>query len=57
VCGGESERKVKPLYTKGAGKKKEHGKSLWSDEGIKYFKCAERVWEKVYKDKTIMRGL
>jgi hypothetical protein len=34
--------KVRPLFTEGAGRKKEQGKSLWSDEGMKYFKCAKK---------------
>ena len=55
---GESEAtKVQPIFTKGTGKKKEQGRSLWSDEGMKYFKCAEKVWKKVYKDKTMMVDL
>ena len=57
VIDGETEAKVQPLYTRGAGKKKEQGKSLWSDEGMKYYKCAEKVWRKVYKDETIMADL
>ena len=57
VIDGETEAKVQPLYTKGAGKKKEQGKSLWSDEGMKYYKRKEKVWRKVYKDDTIMEDL
>ncbi len=44
---GEREVKVRPLFTEGTGKKKEQGKSLWSDEGMKYFKHAEKTWRKV----------
>ena len=54
---GETEAKVQPIFTKGTGKKKEQGRSLWSDEGMKYFKRAEKVWKKVYKDKTMMVDL
>jgi hypothetical protein len=32
---GEQEIKVRPLFTEGTGKKKEQGKSLWNDEGMK----------------------
>jgi hypothetical protein len=28
---GETEAKVQPIFTKGTGKKKEQGRSLWSD--------------------------
>ena len=31
---GGNEAKLQPLFTKGVGKKKEPGRSLWSDEGI-----------------------
>ena len=48
---GKREVKVRPLFTEGTGKKKEQGKSLWSDEGMKYFQHAEKTWRKVYKDK------
>jgi len=38
----EKEKKLRPLFTEGTGKKKEQGKSLWSDKGMKYFKWAKR---------------
>jgi hypothetical protein len=54
---GKWEVKVRPLSTEGTGKKKEQGESLWSDEGMKYFKHAEKTWRKVYKNKEMMRGI
>ncbi len=39
---GDRETKKQPLFTGGKGKKKEQGKSLWSGEGLTYFKCAEK---------------
>jgi hypothetical protein len=54
---GENEAKVQPLFTKGVGKKKEQGRSLWSDEGMKYYRHTETVWRKVYKDELIMKDL
>ena len=50
----EREKKTRPLFTEGMGRKKEQGKSLWSDEGIKYYKCAEQRWKKLYKNETVM---
>lgn len=50
----ENEKKLRPLFTEGIGKKKEQGKSLWSAKGIKYFKRAERKWKKIYQNETIM---
>jgi hypothetical protein len=43
---GEREVKVRSLFTEGTGKEKWQGKSLWSDEGMKYFKHAEKNMEK-----------
>ncbi len=54
---GERKVKVRPLFTEGTWKKKEQGKSLWSDEGIKYFQRADKTQRKVYKDKETMRGI
>ncbi len=39
---GEKETRLRPLFTGGKGKKKEQGMSLWSDEGLKYFRRAEK---------------
>jgi hypothetical protein len=39
----KQEVKLTPLFTEGTGMKKEQGKSLWSDEGMKYFKHAEKM--------------
>ncbi len=42
----KQEVKVRPLFTEETGREKEQGKSLWSDEGMKYFQRAERNMEK-----------
>ena len=39
---GERETRLQPLFTGGKGKKKEQGMSLWSDEGLKYFRRVEK---------------
>jgi hypothetical protein len=39
---GEREMRLQPLFTGGKGKKKEQGMSLWSDEGLKYFRRVEK---------------
>jgi hypothetical protein len=43
---GDRETKKQPLSTGGKGKKKEQGKSLWSGEGLNYFKRAEKNEER-----------
>jgi hypothetical protein len=39
----------------GKGKNKEQGKSLWSGEGLKYFKRAEKKWREVCADDEKMQ--
>jgi hypothetical protein len=39
---GEREARLRPLFTGGKGQKKEQGMSLWSVEGLKYFRHAEK---------------
>ncbi len=39
---GERGTKLRPLFTGGKGKKKEQGMSLWSVEGLKYLRRAEK---------------
>ncbi len=56
---GERETGLQPLFTGGKGKKKEQGMSLWSVEGLKYFRCADKKWKEVYADnekKQMMYG-
>jgi hypothetical protein len=43
---GKREVKIRSLFTEGTGKKKDQGKSLWSDEDMKYFKRTEKNMEK-----------
>ncbi len=50
VVHGESETRLRPLFTGGKGKKKKQGMSLWSDEGLKYSRRAEKEWKEVYAD-------
>ncbi len=59
VVHGERETRLRPLFTGGKGKKKEQGMSLWSVEGLKYFRRAEKKMEGVYADnekKQMMYG-
>ncbi len=52
---GDRETKKQPLFTGGKGKKKEQGKSLWSDEELKYFRHAEKKWREVYANDEKMQ--
>ncbi len=55
--GDDAEKKLRPLYTGGQGKRKELGKSLFSNEGVKIFKWAEKKWKEMYKNENMMRIL
>ncbi len=51
---GDRETKKQTLFTGGKGKKKKQGKSLWSGEGLKYFKH-QKKWREVYADDEKMQ--
>jgi hypothetical protein len=53
----KKEKKLRPLFTSGIGKKKEQGKHKWSKEGIKCFKQAETEWKGVYNYEKLMKIL
>jgi hypothetical protein len=60
-CGGAWRKgnEIKTVFNGGKGKKKEQGISLWSVEGLKYFRHAEKQWKEVYLDdekKQMMYG-
>jgi hypothetical protein len=40
--------KARPLFTGGKEKKKEERMSLWSDQGMRYFKKTQQKWTAVY---------
>jgi hypothetical protein len=48
---GKWEVKIRPLFTEGTGKKKEQGKSLWSDERMKYFQRVKKHGERYIRAK------
>ena len=53
--GGEpAAKKLRPLFSTGDGKKREVGKSLWNNEGRRYFDDMERKWMNNYKSKAAM---
>jgi hypothetical protein len=52
--GGGPEKKNKPLFSTGDGKKREVGKSLWSKEGRRYFSNMEDYWRDIYDNTEAM---
>ncbi len=54
---GEKGPKAKPLFTGGKGKKKEDGMSLWSDQGMRYFKKTQGKWTSGYVNEVKKREM
>ena len=52
-----SKKKLKPVFTSGAGQKRVQGKSLWNKEGMNYFTSAEKKWKEIYDSKENMKIL
>ena len=40
-----------PLFTKGEGRKRESGRTVWNNEGLNFYYTAEKNWKKVYNNK------
>jgi len=45
------EKKLKPLYSSGEGRKRESGISMWNKEGLAFYYTVEKNWKEVYNDK------
>jgi hypothetical protein len=48
---GSGEKKMRPLFTSGKGKKRLFRKRRWMRDGLEYFYMAESNWKKVYRSK------
>jgi hypothetical protein len=46
------EKKLRPLYSTGEGRKKESGISMWNKEGLEFYYTMEKNWREVYNDKV-----
>ena len=51
------EKKLRPLFTSGRGKKREYGTSLWTDEGMEFYYTGEKNWKHVYNTKALFTKL
>ena len=51
------ERKALPLFTKGEGRKRESGRTVWNNEGLNFYYTAQKNWKKVYNDKEELSDL
>jgi hypothetical protein len=49
---GGGEKKMRPLFTSGKGKKRLFGK-MWTRDGLEHFYIAESNWKKVYTSKKL----
>ncbi len=53
----DQEKKIETVVHWRDGWKKQQGKSLWSDEGIKNYKHAEQWWKELYKNESAMNEM
>jgi hypothetical protein len=50
--GTTPEKKVRPLFSAGEGRKRESGILVWNKEGLEFYYTAEKNWRKVYNSKV-----
>jgi hypothetical protein len=53
----QEESKAQPLFTKGEGRKRESGMTVWNKEGLNFYYTAEKNWKKVYSDRDELSNL
>ena len=53
----EVEKKALPLFTKGEVQKRDSGRMVWNNKGLKFYYTAKRNWKEVYNDKDDFLGL
>ena len=46
------EKRLSPLFSKGEGRKRESGISMWNKEGLDLYYTVEKNWREVYNDKA-----
>ena len=51
------EKRAKPLFSTGEGKRRESGKTVWNNHGLEFFYTAERNWTEVYNSKEQFSAL
>jgi len=54
-AGGE--KKLRPIFTSGKGKKRVFGENVWTREGLEYFYTAEKNWKVVYTTRSMFSKL
>jgi hypothetical protein len=51
------EKRAKPLFSTGEGKRRESEKAVWNNDGLEFFYTAERDWTEVYNSKEQFSAL
>jgi hypothetical protein len=49
--GSSPEKKARPLFSAGEGRKRESGISVWNKEGLEFYYAVEKNWREVYNSK------
>jgi hypothetical protein len=50
--GTSPEKKVRPLFSTGEGRKRESGISAWNKKGLEFYYTVEKNWREVYNSKV-----
>jgi hypothetical protein len=54
---GYGEKKVRPLFLGGQGKKRAYRKSMWNEKGLDYYYTAAQNWMDVYSSRELFLAL
>ena len=49
--GTRPEKKIQPLFSRGEGRKRVSGQTVWNNAGLEFFYRTEKIWREVYNSK------
>ena len=49
--GTRPEKKIQPLFSRGEGRKRVSGQTVWNNTGLEFFYTTEKIWREVYNSK------
>ena len=53
----QRESKAHPLFTKGEGRKRESGMTVWNNEGLNFYYTTKMNWKNLYNDEDELSNL
>jgi hypothetical protein len=52
---GATEKKIQPLFSRGDGKKRLSGNTVWNNAGMEFFYTAEKNWREIYNSNRYLK--